>query len=167
MKAQQMSEAFIEDITLKLRYYGYYIVIPVTDSATNYTREALVTNSQLYHVVYKPTYKGKHSFKDFFLKVSNKEILIEIKDLGEVYHLYTEIQKENSPEFNSIDDVLKKHFEESKPSVYKLLKYENINKLYDLIRLFFYNEFRITFDSYEGYYYFYRTSPPTPSWSDP
>ncbi len=161
-----MSEEFVEDITLKLRYYGYYMVIPVAGSKSNCTHEALITNSQLYHVVYEPIYKGKYSFEDFFLKIMKEEILLEIQDFGEVYHLYTEDIKENFSGSKQIDDILKNHFDEVEPSVYKLLNYKSIDELYDLIRLFFYNEFRITFDSYEGYYYFYGTRPPTPSWQD-
>ncbi len=153
----QQNVSFDEEFLIKLGESPYnsniYLVIPV--HSIDSVHDALITMIRLYHESYEEDFKEYISFQEFLHRLYNREFRISANDINpEFYYTQTESVVENEYYEHGLFWMLEKYFERVDNETYRLRNDLVEIETYIIIRIFFKNQFLISFDCYEGYYYF-------------
>jgi len=155
----QQNGSIDEEFLVKLGENPYnsnlYLVIPV--HIDDSVHDALITISRLYHESYDANFKAHISFQEFLLLIYNRKFIISASDINPVFY-YTVNESVVGNEFNEhgLSWILENYFEKTENKSYRLSNDLDENEIYYIIRIFFNQHFFISFDCYEGFYYFWQ-----------
>ncbi len=148
-----LSEDFLLIIAEERLHSYLYMVIPVMDK--NDFIEAVITNTQLFYDFYKPDYEKIMPFKEFVNLLLSKEIVLLRENVNPEFYLSAKIEKiEKEYIIHGIQHVIKIYLNQIDESTYRLEKDLSENELFTLIKICFFNNYRISFDGYEGFFMF-------------
>lgn len=156
---QHQNGFFDEQFLVKLGESPYnsnlYLVIPVHSGDS--VHDALITISRLCHESYEADFKAHISFQEFLLRIYNREFRISAFDINpEFNYTLNESVVENEYNEHGLCWMLEKYFERVENESYRLRNDLDKYETYNILRICFKNQFFISFDSYEGYYYFFK-----------
>jgi hypothetical protein len=148
-----LSEEFLITITEERIHSSLYMVIPVYEN--NEYIEAVITNTQVFYDFYKPDYEKIMPFKEFVNLLLSKEIVLLRENVNPEFYLSAKIEKiEKEYIIHGIQHVIKIYLNQIDESTYRLEKDLSENELFTLIKICFFNNYRISFDGYEGFFMF-------------
>lgn len=153
LSKNNLSEEFLITITEERIHSSLYMVIPVYEN--NEYIEAVITNTQVFYDFYKPDYEKIMPFKEFINLLLSKEIILLRENVKPEFYLSAEIEKiEKEYVVHGIQHIIKMHLNQIDESTYRLEKDLSENELFTLIKICFFNNYRISFDGYEGFFMF-------------
>lgn len=153
LSKNSLSDEFLITITEERIHSSLYMVIPVYDN--NEYIEAVITNTQVFYDFYKPDYEKAMYFKEFVCALLSKEVILLRENVKPEFYLSTEIEKiEMEYVIHGIQHIIKMYLNQIDESTYRLEKDLSENELFTLIKICFFNNYRISFDGYEGFFMF-------------